>query len=155
MNSVNSKKQTRFNWRHMRKRLGTSLVLMFFSSFVMGQSFRISLAGNNTEFCSGYGSENMAQVQVEAAPSFLPPANTGIVYNWYVITPQGSRMWNTPVDRRVVPLPWSGRYSMWAQISFIDKTTLRTYASFRSNTITFSARECYTQISPLTKLPDH
>jgi hypothetical protein len=128
----------------MKKLLWTVLFCTFFVTFGYSQIFRIALR-ENTRYCCGYGLENVANLYVEEFPGFDYPPNTGIIYNWYMVHPNVTRTWNTPVDRRSIALPWSGTYRVWAQIYFIDKTTLQVYGVFRSNVLTFEAMDCEKQ----------
>lgn len=128
----------------MKKLLWIFLLCTAFTTWGYGQNFRIALR-ENTRFCCGYGVENVANLYVEEFPGSDYPPNTGIIYNWYMVHANGTRTWNTPVNKRAIALPWSGTYRVWAQIYFIDKTTLQVYGVYRSNAVTFEVTDCEKQ----------
>lgn len=124
------------------------LAIFFLGSFFVAgyaQEFQIACTNgydNNNTFCCGYTAANQARVGVIKFPNFAPPLNVGIVYTWYAQHPDGPKTWDTPVSDRAVPLPWSGSYQVFVMIHFVDKTTLRRVASYKSNTITVKALAC-------------
>jgi hypothetical protein len=124
------------------------LAIFFFGSFVVlgsAQEFQIACTNgykNNNTFCSGYTHENQANVGVIKFPNFAPAPNLGIVYTWYAMHPSGNKNWDTPVSARMVPLPWAGDYRVYVQIRFVDKVTLRTVDTYRSNIVMVKANNC-------------
>jgi hypothetical protein len=124
------------------------LAIFFLGLFVVtgaAQEFQIACNNgyeNNNTFCCGFGKANQASIGVIKFPKFAPPENVGIVYTWYATHEIGPKFWDTPVPDRIVPLPWSGDYKIFVVVSFIDKTTLRRVASYRSNTLTVKALAC-------------
>jgi hypothetical protein len=124
------------------------LAISFFGTFAIAgfaQEFQIACTNgylNNNTFCFGYTQASQANVGVIKFPSFAPPLNVGVVYTWYAQHPNGPKTWETPVSGRTVPLPWSGTYQIFVVIHFIDKESLRSVATYRSNTISVQALPC-------------
>jgi hypothetical protein len=92
--------------------------------------------------CCGFSENDVAQIGVVKFPKFVPPSNVGIVYKWYALHPKADKYWDTPVPARKVPVPWDGNYRVYVVVSFVEKETYRTVATYRSNTIVLEVKNC-------------
>lgn len=125
----------------MLRRFFLFLCLSFFSLNIGAQVVRIKFI-ENKEYCAGFESENTAQVKISTVPNIRIPENAGTVYTWYAIHREGFRSWHTPIDQRVIPLPWPGRYEIYVVMKYIDKVTLKPYFAFKSSSIFAFANSC-------------
>jgi hypothetical protein len=126
----------------MRKLLLGLFFLLAAINFSQAQGEFVIACNNPNTLCCGFTNSDVANVGVIKFPSFVPPNNVGIVYQWYALHPKANKVWDTPVSARTVPIPWDGNYRVYVVVSFIDKATFRNVATYRSNTIMLEVKNC-------------
>ncbi len=128
----------------------------FLSSQLQAQSVNLELI-NAEVLCSGFGSNSHAMIKINAQTPFRLPNNAGLVFDWYAVHENATKEWNTPVDRRVIPLPWEGSYNIWVVARYVHKSTLSTFNAVKSPVIQINVEECasstrnYQRLSPSTR----
>lgn len=128
----------------LRVRFGIHcLVFMAFFQFANAQGVQLHCPSGSV-YCAGYGSFNQALVQIAAFPAAFPIANTAVVYNWYARHAKGVKVWHTTSSRRMIPLPWSGTYTIWVEVHYIDLSggQRRRYAVYYADPLTITAHVC-------------
>jgi hypothetical protein len=133
----------------MRKLLFALTLFLCFYTSGKAQEFEIACTEANADaICCGFSETHRANVGVIRFPRLSPPINAGVVYKWYALHEKANKFWDTPVPARQVPVPWAGTYRVYVLISYVDKTTFRTLATFRSNTIELTVMDCDKQSNP-------
>ena len=138
------------------------------ATLLMGISFCFAVPGlkaqsvnleviNAEVLCSGFGSSSQAMIKINAHTPFRLPNNAGLVFDWYAVHQNATKQWHTPVDMRVVPLPWEGQYNIWVVARYVHKSTLSTFNAVKSPVIQINVEQCASstrnsrQLTPSTR----
>ncbi len=97
---------------------------------------------NGEEICQGFATENQAQIQVTSALPITLPEKTYVTYNWTCTHANGTKIWDTGLPTRRIPVPWSGAYTIQVQAQYIRQNERRPYAVFWSNKVIVNGKTC-------------
>ncbi|MEO0339847.1 MAG: hypothetical protein AAF242_11585 [Bacteroidota bacterium] len=117
------------------------MLLCFGTPSLRAQSVELEVI-NAEVLCSGFGSNSQAMIKINTYTPFRLPNNAGLVFDWYAVHENATKQWHTPVDMRVVPLPWEGRYNVWVVARYVHKSTLSTFDAVKSPVIQINVEQC-------------
>jgi hypothetical protein len=97
---------------------------------------------NGDQICQGFSTENQAQLEVSSALPLRLPEQTYVTYTWMSTHANGTKVWDTGLPTRRVPVPWTGEYTVQVQAQYIREGERRPYAVFWSNKVVIMGKTC-------------
>lgn len=118
------------------------LLLFTILGHAQGESVEI-VPLSDTEICRGYSTRNIARVQmVSDLPNFVNDPQIFVTYTWRAEHPNGNKMWNTSSPLRVIPVPWTGEYSINCTVEFVVLGNSNPFKTIESNTLKVNGKTC-------------
>jgi hypothetical protein len=121
--------------------LTSTLTFTLLTISTYGQMLQIS-SMNGDEICQGYASDNQAIIQVTSGIPSAKPENTYITYVWTSTHDNGTKVWDTNLSSRKVPIPWTGEYTVQVVMQYVRHGQTRPYAAFWSNKVKVMGKVC-------------
>lgn len=97
---------------------------------------------NGEQICSGFLPANQAHIRMTAPPPVPLPFNATMTYTWFIDHPNGSWLWHGNVIDRMVPIPFTGDYSIQLLVKYVRKNQNRAFAAYLSNKIVIKGVAC-------------
>jgi hypothetical protein len=134
-----------------------TIMLLLFAVLGHAQSESVEIVPlSDTEICRGYTSRNIARVQmVSDLPNFVNDPEIFVTYTWQAEHPNGNKMWNTSSPLRVIPIPWTGDYTIQCTVEFVVLGNSNPFKTIKSNTLKVSGKTCQaSKLNQAKKLGD-
>ena len=98
---------------------------------------------NGTDICFGYTSQNVAIVEmVSELPPFTSNNQIFVTYTWRAEHANGSRIWNTSRNARVIPISFTGEHKITCDVEFVVLGSSTPFQVISSNTLTINGKVC-------------
>lgn len=97
---------------------------------------------NGEQLCQGFASDNQAQLEVVSNLPLRLPELTYVTYTWVSTHANGTKIWDTALPTRRIPVPWVGEYTVQVQAQYIREGERRPYAVFWSNKVVVMGVPC-------------
>ncbi len=125
-------------------RLVPTLMLLLFAFTGFSQSENVEIVPlSDIEICRGYTSKNIARVQmVSDLPNFVNDPQIFVTYAWRAEHPNGTKRWNTNSPLRVIPVPWTGEYTIHCTVEYVVLGNSNPFKTVESNTIRVTGKSC-------------
>lgn len=119
---------------------------MLFALAVQAQLQSVQIVPlSNTDICRGYTTQNIARVQmVSDLPNFVNDPEIFVTYTWRAEHPNGNKVWNTSSPMRVIPIPWTGEYTIHCTVEFVVLGNSNPFQTISSNTLRVTGKTCET-----------
>jgi len=128
----------------MTKFIPTLFVLLLSASLGFSQSESVEIVPlSDTEICRVYTGNNIARVQmVSDLPNFVNDPEIFVTYTWRAEHANGNKKWNTNNPQRVIPIPWTGEYTIHCTVEFVVLGNSNPFQTISSNTLTVNGKTC-------------
>ncbi len=125
-------------------KLISTVVLMLFALAVQAQLQSVEIVPlSDTKVCRGYSTQNIARVQmISDLPNFVNDPEIFVTYTWRADHPKGNKVWNTSSPIRVIPIPWTGDYTIHCTVEFVVLGNSNPFQTISSNTIKVTGKTC-------------
>ncbi len=119
-------------------------MLLLFTVIGYAQSESVEIVPlSETEICRGYTSKNIARVQmISDLPNYVNDPQIFVTYTWRAEHPNGNKMWNTSSPLRVIPIPWTGEYTVECTVEFVVLGNSNPFKTIKSNTLKVNGKTC-------------
>ena len=123
-----------------------TLMLLLFTVMGFSQSESVEITPlSDTEICRGYTTKNIARVQmISDLPNFVNDPQIFVTYTWRAEHPNGNKTWNTSSPLRVIPIPWTGEYTIQCTVEFVVLGNSNPFKKVESNTLKVNGKTCET-----------
>lgn len=99
---------------------------------------------NGDQICQGFTSANQAKIEIVSASPLRVPEQTYVTYTWVSTHANGTKIWDTGLPTRRIPVPWVGEYTVQVQAQYVREGELQPFAIFWSNKVTVMGKTCPT-----------
>lgn len=136
----------------MRKYVIACTILGLLPFLALAQTEEATIVSRNgSELCFGYKSQNVATLEmISDLPPFVQNQQIFVTYTWRAEHANGSKVWNTNRNTRMVPITFPGEHQITCDVEFVVLGSSTPFQVIRSNTIVINGKVCDDQklISP-------